>query len=195
MARIWLLLKKKEMTRVYVDGKMMPITLLQLMPQKIVRHKTQDVDGYSALVVWVGENDAKQQSKKYDHMFEVRDGDSEAFAVDAVLDESLFEGVSEVKIQGISKGKGFQGMMKRHGASGMPATHGHKFTRVGWSKGNRKPRRVLKWHPEAGHMGDEKKTLSSVSFVGVYKHQDEVLVGLKGSLPGSYNGLLRVYIK
>lgn len=64
-------------------------------------------------------------------MFEVRDGDSEAFAVDAVLDESLFEGVSEVKIQGISKGKGFQGMMKRHGASGMPATHGHKFTRVG----------------------------------------------------------------
>lgn len=190
-----MLLQKKEMTRVFVDGKMIPVTLLKLMPQKVIRHKTQESDGYVAVIVWTRENDKKQESKKYADIFEVRNADLESFPIDTDINMSILDDVASVTIKSVSKWKGFQGMIKRCWASGMPATHGHKFTRVWWSKGNRKPRRVLKWHPEAWHMGDEKMTLSSVPVVKVYTFENETLVALKGSVPWGYNSFVKVLVK
>jgi large subunit ribosomal protein L3 len=86
-------------------------------------------------------------------------------------------------------------MVKKFHIKGGWATHGHKFARTGWSKGNRKPRRVLKWHPHAGHMGAERITLRNIPVIDKIVKDNETLVVLKWSLPGSYNWLITLTIK
>jgi large subunit ribosomal protein L3 len=117
-----------------------------------------------------------------------------AHEVGKALDASLLEWVTEVTVVGTSKGKGYQGPMKRHHAHGTPGTHGHKFTRAGWSKGNRKPRRGFKGHPHAGHMWDERITLKHIQVLDSVAKDNEHLLVLKWSLPGAYNGTLRLLL-
>lgn len=186
----WLIVKKKEMTRVMVWEKLTPVTIVEIVPQKVIRHKTQDKDGYTALVVWVmGKNDTYRKQKEFNVSPELLT----SFPVWYVFDDSLFETLSEVSVQWVSKGKGFAWVIKRHHMHGMPATHGHKFTRVGWSKGNRKPRRVQKGHPHAGHMGDEVITIKGIPLLQKLSFDNKKLLILKGSVPGSYNAFVSVY--
>lgn len=105
----------------------------------------------------------------------------------------MFEDGATIAVQGVSKGKGYAGPMKRHGAAGLPATHGHKFRRTGGSKGNRKPRRGFKGHPHAGHMGSETITLKNISILQKMNFEDKKIMVLKGSLPGSFNSFLSLY--
>ncbi len=107
----------------------------------------------------------------------------------------MLEGVVQVDVTGTAKGKGFQGMVKKFHIKGGWATHGHKFTRTGWSKWNRKPRRTLKGHPHAGHMGTQRVTLKNIPIIDKIVKDNETLVVLKGSIPGSYNSLLTLTIK
>ncbi len=182
----WLIVKKKEMTRVMISEKLTPVTIVEIVPQRVIRHKTHDKDWYTALVVWVmGKNDTYRKQKEFNV--------SPEFPVWYVFDDSLFEGFAEVTVQWISKGKGFVGVIKRHHQHGMPATHGHKFTRVGWSKGNRKPRRVQKGHPHAGHMGDEVITIKGIPLLQKLSFENKKLLILKGSIPGSYNSFVSLY--
>ena len=113
----------------------------------------------------------------------------------SLLDLSLLEWVDLVDVTGEAKGKGFQGMVKKFHVKGGWATHGHKFTRTGGSKGNRKPRRTLKGHPGAWHMWTQRVTLKNISIVDKITKENEILVVLKGSIPGWYNSLLTLTIK
>ncbi len=186
----WLIVKKKEMTNVPVDEKLTAVTIVEIVPQKVIRHKTQEKDGYTALVVGVmSKNDTYLKQKE----FNISSDLLESFPVWYVFDETLFEDGSSIAVQGVSKGKGYAGPIKRYGMAGMPHTHGHKFRRSGWSKGNRKPRRGFKGHPHAWHMGSETITLKNISILQKLSFEDRKIMVLKGSLPGSFNSFLSLY--
>lgn len=178
------------MTRVMIDGKLTPVTVVQLVPQKVIRHKTQAKDWYDALVVWVvGKNDSYTKQKE----FNISSDRLESFPAWYVFDGSFVDDVKSVAIQGVSKWKGFAWVIKRHHMHGMPATHGHKFTRVGWSKWNRKPRRWFKWHPHAGHMWSDVLTIKNIPLLQKLSFENETLLVLKWSVPGGYNSFLCLY--
>lgn len=191
---------KKEMTKMWIEDNFVPVTLVQLLPQEIVRYKTQEKDGYVSAVVGVAKKELKKEKGQkiaYKRVQEYRVDDSFVSAHDAgiALDIDLLEGVDHVDVTGISKGKGFQGMVKRYHVKWWWATHGHKFTRSGGSKGNRKPRRTLKWHPGAGHMGSQRITLKNIPILDKIIKDNEKLVVLKWSIPWSYNSLITLTIK
>ncbi len=200
MDKGWLIVAKKEMTKMWIGDNFVPVTLVQLLPQEIVRYKTQEKDGYVSAVVGVEKKELKKdkgQKIKYKRTQEYKVDDSfvSSHQAGSVLDLTLLEGVVQVDVTGIAKGKGFQGMVKKFHIKGGWATHGHKFTRTGWSKGNRKPRRTLKGHPHAGHMGTQQVTLKNIPVIDKIIKDNETLVVLKGSIPGAYNSLLTLTIK
>ena len=197
MSKGWLIVKKQEMTKMWIADAYVPVTLVKVVSQEVVRYKTQEQDGYVSAVVGVEKKElSKEKGEKIAYAmtteFDIDDSFIQSHQVGASLDASLFEGIDSFNISGYAIGKGFQGIMKRCNAHGMPATHGHKFTRTGWSKGNRKPRRTLKGHPHAGHMGTQRITLQKVKLIDVFVRDNEQLLVLKGSLPGAYNSFLRV---
>ncbi|MDR0650667.1 MAG: 50S ribosomal protein L3 [Candidatus Peribacteria bacterium] len=195
-----MVVSKKEMTRIRQDGKMVPVTLVEILPQKVLRYKTADKDGYSAVVIGVNETEThKEKGKKltYDTVteFKVDDTFVSANEVGKVLDNSLIEGVTSFAVKGFSKGKGYQGAIKRFHLQGGPKTHGSKFHRHVGSMGNRKPRRTLKNHPHAGHMGDEMITLKKIKLLDSLTRENEQLLIVKGSLPGARNTTLKFIIE
>ena len=187
----WLIVKKKEMTRVLINDKLTPVTIVSVLPQEVVRQKTDEKDWYTALVV--GIKDKKGESYKKQKEFNIDPTLIASYPAGHMLNETLFDGVTVLAVQGISKGKWFAWVIKRHHMHGMPATHGHKFTRVGWSKGNRKPRRTQKWHPHAWHMGDDLVTLKKIPLLQTLRFEQETLLVLKWSIPGSYNSYIYLY--
>lgn len=195
-----LVVSKKEMTRMWIDGKMVPVTLVEVLPQKVLRYKTNDNDGYQAVVVGVGEKETKKEKGNklaYDVTteFKIDDTFQSAHEVGKILDGSLFEGVETLEVKGVSKGKGYQGAIKRFHLKGGPKTHGSKFHRHVGSMGNRKPRRTMKNHPHAGHMGDEAITLKKIKLLDTFKRENEELLIVKGSLPGARNSKLKFIIE
>ena len=200
MNKGWLIVVKKEMTKMWIENNFVPVTLVQVLPQEIVRFKSHEKDGYVSAVVGVQKKELKKdkgQKIAYKKVQEYRVEDSflSSHEAGALLDASLLDGVTQVDVTGDAKGKGFQGMVKKFHIKWWWATHGHKFTRTGWSKGNRKPRRTLKWHPHAWHMGTQRVTLKNIPIVDKIIKDNESLVVLKGSLPGGYNSLLTLTIK
>ncbi len=200
MNKGWLIVVKKEMTKMWIKDNFVPVTLVQVAPQEIVRYKTQEKDGYVSAVVGVEKKELKKekgQKISYKKMQEYRVDPAFVSAHEAgkALDLGLLEGVANVDVIGTAKGKGFQGMVKRYNIKGGWATHGHKFTRTGWSKGNRKPRRTLKGHPHAGHMWTQRVTLKNIAILDKITKDNETLVVLNWSIPGAYNSLLTLVIK
>jgi|GEM_PF-473969 len=141
------------MTKLWHQDSFIAVTIVKLVDQKIVRVKTIESDGYNAIVVGALH---RKPHKEYSYLTEFRlDDESVAQYIEqsgSTIDASVLEGKEIVNISATSKGKGFQGAVKRHNLTGNFATHGHKFTRVVGSMGNRKPRRTMKGHPAAGHM-------------------------------------------
>ncbi len=175
------------------------VTLLQIIPQEVIRYKTQDKDGYEAAVLAGGKKElqkAKGQKIQYDWVkeFPVSDSFKEKFAAGSSVDASLLEGVEQVSLTGTSKGKGFQGAVRRFNLAGGPKTHGSKFHRHIGGLGNRKPRRVQKGHPHAGHMGAETVTLHKRPVAEIITVGEDKFIAVKGAVPGSYNSLLAVYV-
>jgi large subunit ribosomal protein L3 len=194
----WLIVTKKEMTRTWENWKMIPVTVVKVLPQEIVRFKTQEKDWYSAVVVWVNRKDLnkkKGQKVKYSMTIEFRNIDDNFlnnYKSWSAIDINLLEGVDEVKLVGTSKGKGFQWVMKRFHMKWWPKTHWSKFHRHIWSLWNRKPRRVNKWHPHAGRMWGDQITLKNIKIIDRIEQDKEQLLLLKGSIPGSYNGFIKI---
>jgi large subunit ribosomal protein L3 len=113
-----IVVSKKEMTRIWVDGKMVPVTLVEILPQKVLRYKTGEKDGYQAVVVGVNEQETKKEKGQkfvYDTTteFKVDDAFVSANEVGSVLDTAFLEGVESFVVKGVSKGKGYQGAIKR----------------------------------------------------------------------------------
>ncbi len=187
-----ILAKKMKMTRVYEDGKMVPVTVLEVLPQEVVRTKSAEKDGYNAVVIGTWKKELKKDKGikikyAYQREFKVQNLD----VVEGFL-EKFFEDLKEVKLRGISKGKGFQGVVRRFGFSWGPDTHGSKFHREIGSTGQRKPRRTAKGYPMPGRMGGEKITLRSVKVVSVVEKDDKKLILVKWSVPGAYNSIIEL---
>ena len=195
-----LVVAKKEMTRLWIDGKMVPVTMVEILPQKIVRYKTVEKDGYQAAVIGVDEVETKKekgQKLAYDMQaeFDVDDAYVSSHEAGSVLDLSSMDGVKTVEVKWTSKWKWYQWAMKRFHLQGGPETHGSKFHRHIWSMGNRKPRRTMKNHPHAGHMWDETITLKHVQIIDSMKRDNEQILLVKWSLPGARNGKLKFIIE
>ncbi len=181
----WLIVKKKEMTRMWSWWHMVPVTLLEVSDQKVLRHKTQEKDWYTALVVVADQK--KSWLFAFSSEYCVEESVLAEYPVWSILNSSVVEWCSTLRFVWVSKWKWFQWWMKRHWFWWWPATHGSKFHRALWSTGNRKPRRTHKWKKMAWHMWSEIKTLKSLHILEVTSIDWVEYVVVRWSVPGSYN--------
>ncbi len=194
--------RKVGMTQIYQeDGRVVPVTVIEAGPCVVVQRKSKDKDGYSAAQLGlVEQKKLRKVSKPMKGHFEkaglppcrvLREFRVEA--EDAQVGEkvavSMFAPGEEVHIVGISKGKGFQGVVKRHHFRGGDATHGSMFHRAPGSIGaSAYPSRVLKGMRGAGHMGAERVTVRNLTVVQVDAEANMLVV--RGSVPGAAGGYL-----
>ncbi|MAZ49143.1 MAG: 50S ribosomal protein L3 [Halobacteriovoraceae bacterium] len=197
--------QKAGMTRIFDDsGKHVPVTVIKLIPNVISQVKTQEKDGYEAYQIAFQEKREKLVNKpKKGHL--AKAGVDKAFnrfsevKTPEVNPENLgkeisltdFPAQTWIDVTGISKGKGFSGVIKRHNFSGGPMAHGSKFHRTTGSIGNRAtPGRVFKLKKMPGHMGVQTKTIQNLQVVELNQEQGYLLV--KGSVPGSKDGFVKI---
>lgn len=195
--------KKVGMTQVFNDfGELVPVTVIKVEPNLVVGQRTDDKNGYSAVVL--GAQDVKESRmskprlgqfekagvapKRY--VVEFRDFDKEC-AVGDSLGVELFSDSGWVDVTGTSKGKGYQGVMKRHGFGGGRKTHGSKFHRGNGSTGMAAwPSRVIKGTKMPGRMGGVQRTVQNLRVVSIDPERQMILVG--GAVPGTKEGYVVV---
>jgi len=188
--------KKAGMTRVFTEaGQSVAVTVLQVTPNRVTQVKTVDTDGYSAIQVTYGEKKASRVSKSESGHFakaNVQAGTGvvefrteEALAAGEELAVSQFEAGQKVDVTGTSKGKGFQGGVKRWNFRTQDATHGNSLShRAPGSIGQcQTPGRVWKGKKMAGHMGSERVTTQGLEIVQIDAENNLLLV--KGAVPGA----------
>ena len=191
--------RKTGMTRVFTaDGASIPVTVVEATPNRVTQVKTADTDGYSAVQITVGERKASRVSKpEAGHfakagvaagrgLWELRLADGvESPAVGEEITVSSFEVGQKVDVTGQSRGKGFQGVIKRWNFRMQDATHGNSRShRAPGSIGqNQSPGRVFKGKKMAGHMGDERVTVQTLEVVRVDVERNLLLI--KGAIPGA----------
>ncbi len=187
-----LIAKKVGMSRVFLpSGEAVPVTYLSIEPNVIVRTKTKEKDGYNAVVLGIGAKPWKSRKGKenvrYSRQKEWKVESLDGLEPGKKLTAELLPPETMVTICSISKGKGFQGVMRRHHFAGGPASHGSHFKREPGSVGMRtEPGRILKGHPMAGHMGHEQITLQHRSVVA--SDAAKGIVAVKGPVPGPNGG-------
>ncbi len=183
--------KKIGMTRlVQDDGRVIPLTVVECAPNTVVQIKTTEKDGYPALVLGFDALKKPSKNKKFRFLREFRlPKGADSYKAGDSLTLDIFELGESAKITSISKGKGFQGVMRRHNFRGGPRTHGSHFMREPGAIGARaRPGKVFKGMKMAGHMGTDTKTLENVEIVYVDKEKN--LIGLKGPVAGSKGSLV-----
>ena len=196
------------MTRVYDEvGQAVPVTVIEAGPCKILQVKTEATDGYSAIQVGFGNKKAGRVNKAINGHLKKSNSDGYYFIREfRIEDDSVYEVGQEVSlgtvmkvgdkvdVQGTSKGRGFQGVIKRHGFSGGGAGHGSMFHRAPGSIGcSAYPARVVKGKKMPGRMGNDTVLRKNVVVVDIRSEENVVL--LKGPLPGAKNGLLKIFKK
>lgn len=202
-----LLATKVGMTQLFLeDGVCVPVTVLQIKDNMVVGKRTAAIDGYDAVQIAYGDVREKNLNKAKlglfakknvtpkRHLREFRmDGEMVAgFTEGSAASLEWLKSVESLDITGISKGKGFAGVMKRHNFKGFDATHGaHETFRGGGSIGMREyPGRVLKGKKMAGQMGNDRVTVKNVRIVRFM--EDEGLLCLRGAVPGGKNALIEL---
>jgi large subunit ribosomal protein L3 len=205
---IGLLGKKIGMTRIYSEmGQAIPVTVIQAGPCVVLQKKTEAKEGYNAIQVGFDPKKESRLSKPqaghfaaagkggYYHIKEFRVTDPDAYELgqEIQLNELVKIG-DQVNISGHSKGRGFQGVVKRHGFKGGRKTHGSMFHRRPGSIGSSAwPSRVVKGKRLPGHMGTDLLTKKNLTVVDIRAEENILLV--KGSVPGAKQGLLQIYTK
>ncbi len=198
--------QKVGMTRLFNDdGQHVPVTVIKLIPNFVTQVKTtESKDGYNAYQVGYGEKREKLLTKpnkghlkkakvgtNVTRFFETKINDVDTANLGKEVDYTAFDTESYVDITSVTKGKGFQGVMKRYGFSGGPASHGSHFHRTTGSIGNRAtPGKVFKLKKMPGHMGSKKRTIQNLKVVEVNTAEGYMLV--KGSVPGHKNSFVKV---
>lgn len=199
-----LLGKKIGMTNVFTpDGKIVPVTVLQVGPCVVTQVKTLENDGYSALQLGFDEKPVEKMTKPVaGHLKKATDKGLkvlrefkakgfEDVAAGATLNIDMFKVGEKVTVTGISKGRGFQGTVKRHGFSRGPESHGNRNHRKPGSIGNSAwPSKVIKGKRLPGQMGTDKVTVKNLTIVDI-KHEDNLLL-VKGAVPGFKTGVIEV---
>jgi large subunit ribosomal protein L3 len=203
-----LLGKKIGMTRVYSEqGQAIPVTVIEAGPCVVLQKKTESKEGYNAIQVGFGPKKESRMNKPeaghfkaaakggFYHIKEFRITDPEAYELGQEIQlAELVKIGDEVHISGKSKGRGFQGVIKRYGFKGGNKTHGSMFHRRPGSIGcSAWPSRVFKGKKMPGRMGNELLTKKNLTVVDV--RADENIMLVKGSVPGAKQGLLQIYIK
>ncbi len=203
---IGLLGRKVGMAQIFEEhGKAVPVTVIQAGPCPVVQKKTADRDGYEAIQIGFGA-EAKParltrpvrghfdrvQVPYQRHLREIRlRGGEGDFQVGQVLTVALFAAGDRVRVTGITKGRGFQGGVKRWGYRGGPKTHGSMFHRAPGSIGaSSYPSRVFRGHHMPGHMGAAQQTVRGLRVVSVDPEKNLLLV--RGAIPGPTGGLLTI---
>jgi len=193
--------KKVGMTQIFDErGEIVPLTLVETGPCYITQVKSEEKDGYTALQLGFGETKRLNKPQRghlkelppLRYLREVRVKDVQGYQVGQKFDASLFSVGDLVDVTGISKGKGFAGVMKRHGFRGGPATHGQsdRARAPGSIGATTTPGRVFKGMRMAGRMGNERVTVQNLKVVLVDPERN--LLGVRGSIPGSRGGLVMV---
>lgn len=195
-----LLGRKLGMTQVFDEtGIVYPVTVVEAGPCVVTQIRTNDKDGYEALQLGFGlskrlnkpeQGHVRASGFMSRTLREVKASDVDEFEIGQVINADMFEAGELVDVTGTSKGRGFQGGVKRHGFAGGPKTHGQSDrTRAPGSIGSSAtPGRVFKGMRMAGHMGDERVTVQNLTVVRVDMERNLLLI--KGSVPGPNNGLL-----
>jgi large subunit ribosomal protein L3 len=204
---IGLIGRKRGMTRVFTkDGASVPVTVVEVQPNRIAQVKTQDNDGYRALQITMGTKRSQLVNKPEaghfasaklepgEGLWEIRlEGDEGTeYEVGGQLEVALFEEGQIVDVTGTSKGKGFAGAIKRHNFSMQDATHGNSLAhRAPGSIGQcQTPGRVFKGKKMAGHMGSERVTAQNLEIVSVDSERNLLLI--KGAVPGAPGGQVMI---
>ena len=192
------------MTQVFDENnRLSPVTVIEAGPCPVTQVKTTDKDGYEAVQIGYGPQKESRLSKpEKGHLEKAgvdpvrvlsefrRAGDDEFKTGDTLTVDRFAEG-ERVDIIGVSKGRGFQGVVKRYGFAGGPASHGSMFHRRGGSYGLcQDPGRVMKGKKMPGHMGSTRRTVQNLTVVKVVPEKNLILI--KGSVPGPNGGLLTV---
>ncbi|HOI30731.1 MAG TPA: 50S ribosomal protein L3 [Melioribacteraceae bacterium] len=201
-----LLAKKLGMTNIYSeDGQIIPVTILEAGPCKVYSVKTKDKDGYSSIQLGFGEKKEKKVSKPQVavfkklgfpapmHLKEFRNFEADQFKVGDDVKADLFQVGDKVKVSGKSKGKGFQGVIKRHGFGGVGgATHGQsdRVRAPGSIGASSYPSRVFKGQRMAGRKGYENVTTRNLKVVKILVDKNIIMV--KGAVPGSVNSIVEI---
>lgn len=195
--------RKVGMTQLFdEEGKVVPVTVIEAGPCWVVQVKTVDNDGYEA--VKLGFQEVKKEKnvpKPLVGVFKkakipvcrvLKEFKMVGYNVGDKVTVEIFSKGDIVNVAGISKGKGFQGVMKRHGFSGGPDSHGSMFNRAPGSIGSSSfPSRVWKGKRMAGHMGNRRVTVKNLKVVEVIPEQNLILI--KGAVPGGENGILEIW--
>jgi len=185
-----LLGRKLGMTQVFKNnGKAGAVTAIKAGPCTVIQVKTVAKEGYNAVQLGFGE---VKRPGKFRYLRELKVADTGAIEVGEKVDVSLFKSGDLVDITGVSKGKGFAGVVKRHHFAGGPKTHGQsdRHRAPGSIGAGTSPGRVLKGKPMAGHMGDRRVTVRHLEVVEADPARNLLLV--KGAVPGATSGLLLI---
>lgn len=197
--------KKIGMSQVFAEnGEMIPVTIVEAGPCKVVQVKTIETDGYNAAQLGYEEKPErllikpekghfeKYKTGYFRNVIEIRDADAELMESGAEVTVGKFQNGDKLKVTGTTKGKGFQGVMKRHGFAGGQKTHGQKDRlRAPGSIGQSSdPSRVIKGMKMPGRTGGDTKTISNLELVKI--DVDNNLLFIKGAIPGAKNGILTI---
>lgn len=191
--------RKCGMTRIFTEeGASIPVSVVQIEPNRVIQVKTLEIDGYRAVQVTTGERKASRVNKpSAGHFakantiagrglweFRLNESEGAELSVGAEFGVEIFAEGQYVDVKGTTIGKGFAGSVKRHNFSTQDATHGNSLShRAPGSIGqNQTPGRVFKGKKMAGHMGAEKKTIQNLKIFGIDKERNLLLI--KGAIPG-----------
>jgi large subunit ribosomal protein L3 len=194
---------KSHMTQDFSEtGAHIPITIINAGPCFVTQIKTKEMDGYSAIQIGFGaakehrltkpvRGHLKKSGVLVKKLIEWRVPDAADIKIGDAISAGIFAPGDKVSVTGISKGKGFQGVVKRHRFSGSPATHGHKDQlRMPGSIGATDPQRTLKGRRMGGHMGHEKVTVKNLKVVKVDAENGKLF--LRGAVPGTRGTVVKI---
>lgn len=193
--------KKVGMTQVFTDeGKLIPVTVVEIEENVVTQIKTIEKDGYNAIqLATVNVKEKNSNKSKIGHVAkanttpkrflkEIRGVDVENYTLGQVIKADIFEKGEVVDVTGISKGKGYQGVIKRHNQSRGPMGHGSQYHRGVGSLGTMRPMHVLKGKKLPGHMGNATTTIQNLEVVDIDLENNVILI--KGNVPGPKKSLV-----
>ncbi len=195
--------RKIGMTQVFLEnGDLVPVTVVHAEPNVVLQKKTVETDGYAAIQLGV-EDKAEHRATKPEighakkantapkrFISEIRDANVDEYEVGQEVKVDIFEEGSLVDVTGISKGKGFQGAIKRHGQGRGPMSHGSRYHRRPGSMGAIDPQRVFKSKKLPGRMGGKRVTIQNLEIVKVDPERNLLLI--KGNIPGPNKAFVKI---
>ena len=186
------------MSQIFKENKVLPVTLIEAGPCFVTQIKTKEKDGYEAVQIGFEKLKPKKLKKpekrkpfRYLREFRVNESGIKNYELGQKIDVSIFKEGDKLKISGVSKGKGFQGVVKKWGFAGRDATHGVKHEkRTLGSVGTSWPERVLRGKKMPGRMGAERVTVKNLEVVKIDRENN--IMAVKGAIPGRRGTLLEI---